>query len=161
MTKQWMKSCCTPKSRQVRVLFFIIIIIFPAQTLLCFLASISWISSSRERRFTFLTALNLSGPSESPFVFTTFIQTFPRSLPFQKSKGDWHLWKATGHSARRVRQSNVNMELCTFSESLLFQNMHFKSRVRKKTLSKYKGQNTYMWNAHGRQLAVLQLWSKR
>lgn len=144
MTKQWMKSCCTPKNRQVRVLFFIIIIIFLAQALLCFLASISRISSSRERRFTFLMALNSSGPSGSPFVFTTFIQTFPRSLPFQKSKGDWPLWKATGHSARRVQQSNVNMELCIFSDSLLFQNIHFKPRVGKKTLSKYKGQNTYM-----------------
>lgn len=134
MTKQWMNSCCTPKRRQVRVLFFIIIIIFLAQTLLCFLTSISWISSSRERRFAFLMALNSSGPSRSPFVFSTFIQTFPRSLPFQKSKGDWPLWKATGHSARRVWQPNVNMELCTFSESLLFQNIHFKPRVGKKNV---------------------------
>lgn len=136
MTKQWMKSCCTSKNRQVRVLFFILIIIFLSQTLPCFLASISWISSSRERWFPFLIALNPSGPSESPFVFTTFTQTFPSSLPLQKSKGDWPLWKATGHSARQVRQSNVNMELCTFSESLLLQNIHFKPREGKKTLVK-------------------------
>lgn len=35
--KQWMETCCTPKNRQVRVcFFFLIIIIFLEQTLLCF-----------------------------------------------------------------------------------------------------------------------------
>lgn len=118
--------------------FFIIIIIFLAQILLCFLcflASISWISSSRERRFAFLMALNSSGPSRSPFVFTTFIQTCPRSLPFQKSKGDWPLWKATA-------QDEFDSQMWTWSSVTSQNHYSFKISISNQEWEKRHCQNT-------------------
>lgn len=140
------------------------IIIFLLQTLLCFLASISWICSSRERRFALLTALNPSGPSEIPFVFIRcFIQPFPSSFLSRKAKAIDFCKKPWV-----ILQEESDNQMWTWSSKPSPSHYSFKISIsswvgKKRTLSNYKGHNTFMdlLECTWKTAAVLKLWSKR